>query len=204
MCKKDVNCQLKKNIFLSFRPEFFRPILYGMKKYEYRKRFCKEPTTAYLYLSSPVQEVIGVVEFLEPLIAEELLVNYSESNQVYSRLKRSIDSGEQYIIPIKSLRLFEKPIPISELKKINAKFCVPQCYCNLENQKDIFEYLKSQTLMTKEFEHDHSKIFEENLCVLCSEMEEMREYKKQDDIFRKDPRYANVKCTSLTERMSKK
>ena len=41
----------KKNIFLSFRPEFFRPILYDIKKYEYRKRFCDEPTCAYLYLS---------------------------------------------------------------------------------------------------------------------------------------------------------
>lgn len=204
MYKKEVKCQLKKNIFLSFRPEFFRPILYGMKKYEYRKRFCKEPTTAYLYLSSPVQEVIGVVEFLQPLIAEELLTSYANNSEVYMRLKRSINNGEQYIIPIKSLRLFERPIPIVELKKINPKFYVPQCYCNLENQADIFEYLKSQKLLDKEFEHNHSKIFEENLCVLCSEMEAMNEYKKKDDIFRSDPRYAKVKCASLTERMSKK
>lgn len=40
---------MKKTIFLSFRPEFFRPILYGIKMYEYRKRFCEKPTTAYLY-----------------------------------------------------------------------------------------------------------------------------------------------------------
>ena len=29
-----------KEIFLSFRPEYFKPLLYGIKKYEYRKRFC--------------------------------------------------------------------------------------------------------------------------------------------------------------------
>ena len=26
-----------KEIFLSFRPEYFKPLLYGIKKYEYRK-----------------------------------------------------------------------------------------------------------------------------------------------------------------------
>ena len=35
----------KRKKFLSFRPEFFRPILYDIKKYKYRKRFCDEPTT---------------------------------------------------------------------------------------------------------------------------------------------------------------
>lgn len=53
---------MKKQIFLSFKPNFFRPILYDIKKYEYRKRFCKEATTAYLYLSAPLQVVIGVME----------------------------------------------------------------------------------------------------------------------------------------------
>ena len=38
-----------KEIFLSFRPEYFKPLLYGIKKYEYRKRFCDEETRAYLY-----------------------------------------------------------------------------------------------------------------------------------------------------------
>lgn len=28
-----------KEIFFSFRPEYFKPLLYGIKKYEYRKDF---------------------------------------------------------------------------------------------------------------------------------------------------------------------
>ena len=195
--QKEVNSQLKKNIFLSFRPEFFRPILYGMKKYEYRKRFCKEPTIAYLYLSSPVQEVVGIIEFLEPMISEELLNDYNNQSCVYERIQRSITNGEHYIIPIKSLRLFEKPISIKKLKEINPNFFIPQCYCNLDNQKNIFEYLKNQKLLDKEFDNDHSKIFEENLCVLCNEMEEMEEYKEKDIIFRRNPRYSRIKCSSL-------
>ncbi|MEG1009585.1 MAG: hypothetical protein RSF67_07240, partial [Clostridia bacterium] len=59
---------MKRKIFLSFRPEFFRPIFYDIKKYEYRKRFCKEATTAYLYLSSPCQKVIGIMELGVPIM----------------------------------------------------------------------------------------------------------------------------------------
>lgn len=192
---------MKKNIFLSFRPEYFRPILYGIKKYEYRKRFCKEPVTAYLYLSSPVQEVVGIIEFLTPMITEELLSSYGKDKEIQRRLYRCLESNEHYIIPIESLQLFENPIPIQDLKKINPKFFVPQCYCNLENQKDIFEYLKSKPLMKREFKNNHSKVFEENLGVLCSEMEETEEYSKQDAIFRNNPKYQKIKSSSLKERM---
>lgn len=51
-----------KEIFLSFRPEYFKPILYGLKMYEYRKRFCDEETKAYLYLSGKKRIVIGVIK----------------------------------------------------------------------------------------------------------------------------------------------
>ena len=33
-----------KTIFLNFGPEYFKPVLYGLKKYEYRKRWCNEET----------------------------------------------------------------------------------------------------------------------------------------------------------------
>lgn len=86
------------------------------------------------------------------------------------------------------------------LKKINPSFTIPQCYCNLEKQKDIFEYLQSRTLLEIEFWNDHSKVFERNLGVLCIEMEETKEYIKKDNIFRKNPKYQKIKCSSLKER----
>ena len=63
----------KKHIFLSFRPEFFRPILYDIKKYEYRKRFCDEPTCAYLYLSSPVKKVIGIMQLGKRIHMDQII-----------------------------------------------------------------------------------------------------------------------------------
>ena len=190
---------MERNIFLSFRPKYFRPILYGIKKYEYRKRFCKEPVTAYLYLSSPVQEVIGKIKFEKPLMTKELLDVYSNDKKIKSRLLRCLENKEQYIIPIVSLQLFENPVTICDLKKINPCFTIPQCYCNLEKQKDIFDYLQSRTLLEREFWNDHSKVFEQNLGVLCIEMEETEEYIKKDNIFRNNPKYQKIKCSSLKE-----
>lgn len=105
---------MERNIFLSFRPEYFRPILYGIKKYEYRKRFCKEPVIAYLYLSSPVQEVIGKIKFEKPLMTKELLDVYSNNEKIKSKLLRCLENKEQYIIPIVSLQLFENPVTICD------------------------------------------------------------------------------------------
>ena len=188
---------MERSIFLSFRPEYFRPILYGIKKYEYRKRFCKEPVIAYLYLSSPVQEVVGIVRLLKPLLTEELLNDYQNDNDIKNRLLRCLKNKEHYIIPIESLQLFENPVPICDLKTINPKFSVPQCYCDIQKQSEIYEYLKSRPLMEKEFINDHSQVFKQNLGVLCVEMEETEEYNKQDFIFRNNPKYKKIKCSSL-------
>lgn len=53
-----------KTIFLSFTPEpFYEPIKKGVKRYEYRSRFCNEECYAYLYLSAPVQKVVARIKF---------------------------------------------------------------------------------------------------------------------------------------------
>ena len=57
----------KRKIFLSFRPEFFRPILYDIKKYEYRKRFTDQETLCYLYLSSKSKCIVGVLKLGKPI-----------------------------------------------------------------------------------------------------------------------------------------
>ena len=133
-------------------------------------------------------------------MTKELLDAYSDNKKIKSRLLRCLENKEQYIIPIVSLQLFENPVTICDLKKISPNFTIPQCYCNLEKQKKLFEYLQSRTLLEREFWNDHSKVFEQNLGVLCSEMEETEEYIKKDNIFRSNPKYQKIKCSSLKER----
>ena len=158
----------KKIIFLSFRPEFFRPILYDIKKYEYRKRFCDEPTTAYLYLSSPVRKVIGIMELGKPLHIDEIVLNYGKNADVYRRLNDCLNVGEKYAIPIESFQLFKTPISIDKIKEIEPNFFVPQCYLNLENYNNVLSYLKNQDMYDIEFFNKHDKIYEDNLAMTWS------------------------------------
>ncbi len=102
-----------KEIFLSFRPEYFKPLLYGIKKYEYRKRFCKEETRAYLYLSGKSRQVIGVMDLSKPIrldLTREDYLNYSET---LKRVDKYILNKDINAVPIKSLALFDNPISLS-------------------------------------------------------------------------------------------
>lgn len=53
-----------RTIFLSFTPEpYYVPMKQGLKRFEYRSRFCDEECYAYLYLSSPIQQVVAKIKF---------------------------------------------------------------------------------------------------------------------------------------------
>ena len=191
---------MKRKIFLSFRPEFFRPILYNIKMYEYRKRFCDEPTTAYLYLSAPVQEVVGIMELGKPIHTTEQIKNYDKNSIIYNRIKQCIENGEKFAIPIESLQLLKKPISIKELKKIDNSFNVPQCYLNIENFPKIYTYLTSQELYDKEYVNSHAKLYEDNFCMTCREMEETNEFEIKDIQYNKNSKYDIIKAGYITRR----
>ena len=191
---------MKRKIFLSFRPEFFRPILYNMKMYEYRKRFCDEPTTAYLYLSAPVQEVIGIMELGKPIHTAEKIDDYNKGSIIYDRIKNCLKNGEKFAIPIESLQLFKQPISINKLKEIDSHFNVPQCYLNIQNFPAVYEYLEKQELYNKEYINSHSKLYEDNFCMTCKEMEMTEEFKLKDIEYTKNKKYDIIKAGYITRR----
>ena len=166
--------------------------------YEYRKRFCDEPTTAYLYLSAPVQEVIGIMELGKPIHTTEQINNYDKNSLIYNRIKQCIENGEKFAIPIESLQLFKQPINIKELKKIDNNFNVPQCYLNIENFPNIYKYLTSQKLYDKEYVNSHTKLYEDNFCMTCKEMEGTDEFKTKDIQYNKNSKYDIIKAGYIT------
>ena len=189
-----------KNIFLSFRPEFFRPILYDIKKYEYRKRFLKEESIAYLYLSAPVQEVIGIMILGKAIMTEEIKETYKNRPLVYERLNKASAGKEKYIIPIISLKLFEKSVTKAELEVNDKKFNVPHCYFNLENYPKTFNFLKEQITMDAEFLNDHANVFENNLGMTCAEMELTKEFIEKDRKYINDIKYKHIKSGYINRR----
>ncbi len=172
----------KKKILLSFKPEYFRPLLYNIKKYEYRKRFCQEATTAFLYLSTPVKAVVGIVEFGKPIEIESQLERYKNDGLVYQRIESFMAESIKYAIPIESLRLYKNPITLQKLKQIDSSFFAPQLYLNIENKKTIYDYLQAQELNDYEFINKHDIFYDDNFCLSCEEMEQTDEFKNKENI----------------------
>lgn len=167
-----------KEIFLSFRPEYFKPLLYGIKKYEYRKRFCDEETKAYLYLSGKSRQVIGIMELGRPIrldLTKEDYLNYPET---LNRVNQYILSKDINAVPIKSLSLFENPIELSDIRKEIPSFMPPQMYFVLDNHPQLKTMLENQPISKRVFYHEHDKIYYDNLAMSVSELEKTEEFKK--------------------------
>ena len=190
---------MKKEIFLSFKPDFFRPILYGIKKYEYRKRFTSEPVIAYLYLSAPVQEVIGIMDLGEALRIQDVSKT-TDDPKVLEVINSAIDSGDKLAIPIYSFTLFKKPIPLEKIKELYPDFFVPHSYIYLKNKPELLNYLRNQEKFETEFLHKHDGIYYDNFGVSCLKMEQTEEFKKLDKLFTKTEKNDIIKSKYLLRR----
>ena len=50
-----------RKMLLSFKPEVYDKIKAGVKIFEHRRNFPNEPIMAYMYVSSPIKAVTGIV-----------------------------------------------------------------------------------------------------------------------------------------------
>lgn len=179
-----------KEIFLSFRPEYFKPILYGMKKYEYRKRFCNEETRAYLYLSGKKKMVIGIMELGVPIRLDKTVNNYTGDTR--ERVTNYIAKRDVCAVPIKSLSLFERPLSLTEIREFISDFMPPQMYYVLDNNTKLKELMQRQKLKECEFVHKHDKIYYDNLAMSVRDMMATLEFKKIDAVIDKMSDYKEI------------
>ena len=165
-----------KKIFLSFSPEYFEPLLYGIKKYEYRKRFCDEETIAYLYLSGKSRQAVGIMELGKPIRLDDTRNNYLDYPDTLKRIDEYIKSKDINAIPIKSLSLFKKPLTLEDIRKDIPTFMPPQMYFILDNHLELKKLLEQQKVCEKLFYHEHNCIYYDNLAKSVSELKKTDEY----------------------------
>lgn len=62
-------------ILMSIKPEYVNKIFSGEKKYEYRKRICKEKIDRIIvYSSSPIQKVVGELKIKQVLYDKKSII----------------------------------------------------------------------------------------------------------------------------------
>ena len=169
-----------KEIFLSFNPKYYKTVLYGIKKYEYRKLYCKEETIAYLYLSGKIKKVIGILELGKPIRLDLTRNNYLKYPDTLNRIDTYINNRDINAIPIKSLQLFNSPITLNDIRKEIPSFMPPQMYYILDNQPKLKEILKREPINKPIFIHEHNGIYYDNLAKSVKELEQEEEFIKID------------------------
>lgn len=124
----------KRIIILSLQPSPYNRIINGSKKFEYRRKFLYEPVSAFIYVSSPIKEIRGYIEFGQPIfdrveeigmIAEQEGLGGAEEINKYMY---GLEKG--FAIPILSIQEI-KPLTLEELK-IEYNFTAPQSYINID------------------------------------------------------------------------
>lgn len=181
-----------KRIFLSFRPEYFRPLLYGIKKYEYRKRFCDEETIAYLYLSGKSRQVVGIMELGKPIRLDVTRNNYLDYPDTLKRVDEYIKSKDINAIPIKSLSLFKNPLTLEDIRKEIPSFMPPQMYFVLDNHLKLKKLLEKQKVCKRLFYHEHNCIYYDNLAKSVSELKKTKEYIDLEEVNANNNSFPNI------------
>ena len=136
--------QNRRVILMSMREEYFRDIVTGKKHFEYRKKYCEEESTAYIYISKTKKAIIGKIWFGKPIMGNaEKIATIAEKDQKgnYNNILEYISDEIGYAIPIKKVELVN-PIRLNEIKAAFADFYPPQSYYYLEKKKELLDFVK--------------------------------------------------------------
>lgn len=133
-------------VLLSLQEQPYLDIKSGIKIYEYRTRYQKVPTTAFVYVSQKVKKIMGIIEFGFPIIgsAEEIsLISEKIKPGSYDVMMAYMKKGVGYAIPVKQLTEIE-PVSLKDLRDRFKGFTVPQSYYMLNNKEELLAHLLSR------------------------------------------------------------
>lgn len=119
----------RRNIVLPIKPSYADKILSGEKKYEYRKRLCKDSIDKiYIYATSPVKRIIGEVKVLQKLNQEKKILweiskeESGVSKEEFLNYFKKTENGCAYYLG--EVKKYNQPLT---LESIGIKY-TPQSY----------------------------------------------------------------------------
>lgn len=152
-----------RKMLLSFSADVFERIKSGEKIYEHRKVFPNEPIEAYLYVSSPVQSIMGKIILRNRVEIESWVDKYSSDIEAVSRIEKYLQK-QKYAMEISEYHETNS-IHLSVLRNDLTKFIVPQMYYYLDNT-ELLEYLNQNLVETGAvITHDFTDISSKQICI---------------------------------------
>ena len=149
---------------MSFWPSVYNRICDQTKLLEYRRRFPKNCEYAYMYVSSPVKAICGIVYFGKKYDLEEWKKEYAYDSEILKRIDKYLDNYK-YAYEIKAIQKI-KPITLKSLRENNDGFVAPQSYFLLNNFPELAKYIKSQEDFIDEvITNDLVDLLPNNICL---------------------------------------
>ena len=136
----------KKNVLLSLREIYYNQMLDGSKKYEYRTRYLKEETIAYIYISKTYKKIVAKIEFGEPITGSAKEIATIAEKDRPGSYKDMIDymyNDIGFAIPVKKIIPIEE-VSLEELKEKFPDFVPPQSYYILDKKPELLNFLNSR------------------------------------------------------------
>ncbi|EGD37517.1 hypothetical protein HMPREF9383_0548 [Streptococcus sanguinis SK150] len=122
---------------MSFWPQVYNKILDGEKLLEYRRVFPKNCKCAFMYISTPVKAISGIIYFDNILHLDNLIGQFDE--QTETRINNYLDKYH-YAGTIKAIQKIN-PITLEELRNGVPNFTVPQSYLYIDNYPALKDFI---------------------------------------------------------------
>jgi hypothetical protein len=149
---------------MSFWPSVYDRICNQTKLLEYRRRFPENCKYAYMYISSPVKAICGIVFFGEKHDLLDWKKEYSHDTELIEKIDIYL-KNYRYAYEIKAIQRIQ-PITLEELRMSNVGFVAPQSYLLLNNFPKLANYIKSKEEFIDEIIiNDLDNLLPNNICL---------------------------------------
>lgn len=152
-----------RTMLLSFKPSVYEKIRTGIKIFEHRRSFPNEPIKAYMYVSSPICAITGIVYLGRRHELKDWEREFASDKDAVERIKKY---RELYNYAMKIVEFQETTeISLSQLRTDIEGFIAPQMYYYLDG-KPLLTYLEDK-LESKEIniKHTFENITSSQVCV---------------------------------------
>ncbi len=152
-----------KTMLLSFKPYVYEKIASGEKIFEHRRTFPDGPIKAYMYVSSPVCAIKGILYLGKRHRLEDWKEEFSYDRDAIARVEEFMESAN-YAAEIVEFQE-TNTISLSTLRLEVEKFVVPQMYYFLE-KRELLSYLEINLIKTGvSINHSFDKIKSSQICL---------------------------------------
>lgn len=133
-------------VLMSLREEYYEAMLSGKKKYEYRTRYLKDVSDAYIYISKTKKSIVAKIRFAKPIIGNALdIACLAEENEKgsFDDIKEYLHNDIGYAMEVLSITPI-KEVTLKELQEKFPDFVAPQSYYILDKKPELLEFLESR------------------------------------------------------------